>query len=131
MPQLTKVAVLIEKEGKFLLVQENAAHVRGLWNWPQGTVEESEDLEVAARREVKEETGLDIHIVKKLTVLPNVFPDTKELHVFLGTITGGVVYFPTEEIQAVSYFNLKEIEKVKESLVGEWVYQVIKASGQE
>lgn len=131
MTQLTKVAVLIEKEGKFLLVQENDVRVRGLWNWPQGTVEESEDLEAAAIREAKEETGLDIHIVKKFAVLTATFPDTKELHVFLGTITGGVMYFPTEEIQDVRYFSLNDVEKMRERLVGDWVYQVIRASGQE
>jgi ADP-ribose pyrophosphatase YjhB (NUDIX family) len=52
-------------------------------------VELGEELESAAKREVKEETGFDVHLIKKLTVLENPFPGTKETHVYLGEIIGG------------------------------------------
>lgn len=93
-----RVAVLIEKDGKFLLGQEATKIIYGLWNWQQGKVEEGEDIGVAALREVKEETGLDVELIRKLTVLDNPFLGTKETHVFLGKIIGGELNYSTEEI---------------------------------
>jgi 8-oxo-dGTP diphosphatase len=89
MSQFIKSAILIKKEDRFLLVQENGARVRGLWNWPQGKVEEGETTEQAAVREVKEETGLNIKVIKSLTILKDTFSDIRELHVFLGAVLDG------------------------------------------
>lgn len=52
-------ANLIEKDGEFLLVQEGKEAVRGQWNLPAGGVEKDEDIKEAAKREAKEETGLE------------------------------------------------------------------------
>jgi ADP-ribose pyrophosphatase YjhB (NUDIX family) len=41
-----------------LLVQEGKPDVRGMWSLPGGSVEAGEDPLAAARREVREETGL-------------------------------------------------------------------------
>ena len=125
MSQLIKVAVLIKEEDRFLLVQEKGKHVHGLWNWPQGTLEKGEDLEGAAIRETKEETGIDIQIERKIGILKHTFADTKELHVYKGLLTGGAINFPKDEILDVRYFTLKQIEAMTDQLVGIWVYKVI------
>ena len=125
MSQLKKVAVLIKEKDTFLLVQEKGKRVYGLWNWPQGTPEEGENLECAAIREVKEETGLDIQIEKKIEILKHTFFDTKELHVYKGLLTGGIINFPKNEILNVRYFTLKQIEAMLDKLVGGWIYEVI------
>ena len=39
------------------------------WEYPKGKVKEGEELEVALRREIKEETGLDIKIIRKINVI--------------------------------------------------------------
>lgn len=120
-----KVAVLIQENDTFLLVQEKDSRAHGLWNWPQGTLEEGEGLEDAAIREVKEETGLAIRIEKKIATLHCTFADTKELHVYKGSIIGGTIRFPDDEILDVRYFTLKQIEDMKDQLVGRWVYTLI------
>jgi 8-oxo-dGTP pyrophosphatase MutT (NUDIX family) len=56
--------MVIEKDGKFLLVQEGHAGAYGLWNWQQGKVEEGETIEEAAVREAKEETGYEVSILE-------------------------------------------------------------------
>ena len=89
MQDVIRVAVLVQKENKFFLVQEETPKVYGLWNWQQGKVEEGEELEQAAVREVKEETGFDVHLKRKLSVIENPFLNTKAIHVFLGEIIGG------------------------------------------
>ena len=54
-------AGLLERDGKFLLVQENnQAHPdHGKWNQPAGWIDVGENPITAAAREVKEETGYD------------------------------------------------------------------------
>jgi mutator protein MutT len=55
------VAVLIERDGKILLGRR-AHNTRspGKWSFPAGFVERGEQVELAAIREVREETGLEI-----------------------------------------------------------------------
>ena len=48
---------VIQKDGKYLLVQEKQQKVYGLWNLPAGHVDEGETFEEAAIRESQEETS--------------------------------------------------------------------------
>jgi len=59
---ILKSFVLIEKEGRFLLIREAAKKWNGKWFLPGGKVEFGETPDQAAHREVKEEAGCDINI---------------------------------------------------------------------
>lgn len=52
------VSVAIVRDGKVLLVRRGRAPSKGLYAFPGGRVEAGESLEEAARRELREETGL-------------------------------------------------------------------------
>lgn len=54
------IAVFVFKDGKFLMAQRHGAHGPGTWSVPGGHLEFGESFEETARREVKEETGLEI-----------------------------------------------------------------------
>lgn len=125
MQNLIRAAVVIQKEGRILLVQEGTPKVHGLWNWQQGLVDNGETVEQAAVREAKEETGLDVTIVKKLTVVKNPFWGTKEIHVFLGEIVGGQLEIAEGEILQAKWFAKGEIEAIKDQMPGEWVSETI------
>lgn len=57
------VAAIIQKGDEFLLVkQAKGAYHEGLWGFPGGRVETGEVLESAVKREVKEETDLDVSV---------------------------------------------------------------------
>lgn len=63
-PHVT-VAVVVERDGRFLCVEEEAELGRVVYNQPAGHVEKGETLEAAAVREALEETAWDV----KLTAL--------------------------------------------------------------
>jgi ADP-ribose pyrophosphatase YjhB (NUDIX family) len=56
------VSVLVEHEGKVLLVQRGRPPSAGYWAFPGGRVEFGEKLAEAAAREVQEETALQVEI---------------------------------------------------------------------
>jgi 8-oxo-dGTP diphosphatase len=66
-PALTVDAVIII-EGKFVLIQRKNEPFKGMWALPGGFVDRGERVEDAARREVKEETGLDVELIALLGV---------------------------------------------------------------
>ncbi len=69
------VAVIIQKGDFVLLGKRKNAHGQGSWSFPGGRLEFGETLEVCARREVLEETGLHIDIVRQGPTTNNIFPD--------------------------------------------------------
>ncbi|MEN8698029.1 NUDIX hydrolase [Bacillus infantis] len=54
----------ILKDGRMLMIKESKNTAGPAWNFPSGHVEPGEDLIAAARRETKEETGLDVKIAE-------------------------------------------------------------------
>ncbi|PWA77951.1 nudix hydrolase 6-like protein [Artemisia annua] len=59
---------VVNDKGELLVVQEKSGAFKGtgVWKLPTGTVEEGEDIFVAAIREVKEEAGIDTEFVEVL-----------------------------------------------------------------
>jgi 8-oxo-dGTP pyrophosphatase MutT (NUDIX family) len=55
-------SLVIEQDGKLLLVQEADPDIYGLWNQPAGHVEPGETFEECALREAREETGYDVEM---------------------------------------------------------------------
>jgi ADP-ribose pyrophosphatase YjhB (NUDIX family) len=62
-------AVLIEQDGRVLLVRRVNEPFRGLWTLPAGFVNGGEDPAEAAARECLEETGLSVRIIRVLDVI--------------------------------------------------------------
>lgn len=56
-------ASVIQREGKVLMIRRAGDPGYGLWSMPGGYVDRGEVVEEAARREVREETGLEVEIV--------------------------------------------------------------------
>ncbi len=64
---LTVDIVIIHNNGVVLIKRKRDPY-RGFWAIPGGFVEYGESVEEAAVREAKEETGLDVHLIKTVGV---------------------------------------------------------------
>ena len=56
------VGAVVVRDGKALIVKRAHEPRKGEWSLPGGRVELGESLEDATRREIKEETGLDVEV---------------------------------------------------------------------
>jgi ADP-ribose pyrophosphatase YjhB (NUDIX family) len=107
--------VVLEHNGKYLLVQEKQPKAYGKWSLPGGRVDAGETLEQAAVREAKEETGFDVQLGEELLVLHTVV-EKPVLHTYAATIVGGDLAFPPDEILDAGWFSYDEIIKMKDLL---------------
>jgi len=87
---------------------------RLLWSLPKGHIEEGETPEVAAIREVAEETGITSEITQSLGVIDFWFMAGgkrihKTVHHFLFREVGGTLQAQVSEVDEVGWFPLAEI----------------------
>jgi 8-oxo-dGTP diphosphatase len=62
----TATAVIPYPENKILLIKRDTLPFKGYWALPGGRMDPGEVVEQTCVREVKEETGLDVTLVRKL-----------------------------------------------------------------
>lgn len=60
--------------GRLLVINKNGGPYKNRFDLPGGSLEEGESLSVAMRREFKEETGIEIEIIKNLGVIDFFLP---------------------------------------------------------
>ena len=87
---------------------------RLLWSLPKGHIEAGETPEMAAIREVQEETGIQSEISRALGVIDFWFMACgkrihKTVHHYLFKETGGNLQAQIEEVDEVGWFPLEEI----------------------
>jgi 8-oxo-dGTP diphosphatase len=82
--------VIVEQEGRILLVRHVKLGVYDFWVAPGGGAEGTEDLFATARREAIEETGYQIEPVQLAYVEEVLSPSTRHCKVwFTGRLVGG------------------------------------------
>jgi len=101
------VAIIVEKDGKVLMLKRIGSHGENTWGFPGGKLEMFESIENCAIRELKEETNLDIVKLSFDRITNDLFIDNN-LH-FVTIFMKGVVE---------SYENIKIMEKNKCNGIG-------------
>ncbi|MNC02137.1 putative 8-oxo-dGTP diphosphatase YtkD [compost metagenome] len=95
-------AVVLNENSDILLLN---GPKRG-WEIPGGRVEEGESITSAVIRETKEETGIDIEIIRFCGVFQNV-KESVISHLFLARPIGGEFRTSSESYE-IGYFNMDE-----------------------
>jgi ADP-ribose pyrophosphatase len=108
---------IIEKDGKYLLVQETQEHCRGQWNIPAGGVDDGENVIDAAKREVFEETGCKVEITGILEIVNRNLEDRDVIiFIFDTKLIEENIQIDGEEISDVKWFSYEEILNMKDDL---------------
>lgn len=68
---------MIFEDGRILLVERGKEPLKGYWSLPGGIVETGEKLEEGIRREVAEETGLDVEPYFMFEIFERIIPDAE------------------------------------------------------
>ncbi|MGM0885079.1 MAG: NUDIX hydrolase [Bacillota bacterium] len=105
------VSVSIFKAEKVLIIKENKASVRNKWNFPGGRIEPGEDIQDAARREVKEETGYDVKLTGTTGIYNFISDINKQviLFHFTGEIIGGTLQLEENEISDSKWIMVSDL----------------------
>ena len=112
------VGGIIEKEGKYLLVQEAKKKCYEKWNFPAGHLDFNESLEQGAIREIKEETGCDVKLDGVCYVANRILEDDLlVMIVFNAKLINENIEFDKEEILDVKWFYNDEIVNKMESML--------------
>jgi mutator protein MutT len=69
------VGSVVIRDGCALLVRRGQPPLEGQWSIPGGKVEPGESLADCVRRELREETGLDVQVGELIEVVESVFRD--------------------------------------------------------
>jgi len=102
MKEIGALATIFDDQGRVLLVHQTYAGSK--WAWPGGGVEENESPWDAAVREVKEETGLAVQIVRLVSVY-NFSARNGLGFQFLCRIVGGALQVDGGEISEARFFD--------------------------
>jgi 8-oxo-dGTP diphosphatase len=113
-------AVLVERDGQVLLIRRAIDPGKGLWCFPGGYVDFAEDPVVAATRECREETGLDVADLRLLDVAFN----GRVIVITYATTTFAGDPAPGDDADRVSWFAADNLPPLAfgtmEQAIGRW-----------
>lgn len=102
---------IIFDDKNVLLVQENT----GGWGFPKGHVEHDESEKDTAKREVKEETNLEVEIDTSKRYTMHYTTDKgkyKEVVLFIAKKVGGELIKQDEEINQIRWVDMYDVTKI-------------------
>ena len=113
-PMVGVGAILLRRD-RILMAQRGKEPLKGWWSLPGGALEVGESLHDAVRREVREETGLEIEPVGVLEIFERIIRDAKgkpEYHYvlidYVCRVTGGTL-FPGDDVCAVEWVRRADL----------------------
>ena len=112
------VDAIILKRDRILMAQRGKEPLKGWWSLPGGALETGERLADGVRREVREETGLEVRPLGILEVFERIMRDARgapEYHYvlidYVCRITGGALE-PGDDVCAVEWVKRGDLPKL-------------------
>ncbi len=102
-------AAIMVKDGRFLICQRPEGKTCGLlWEFPGGKIEPGETGEQCIAREIQEELGVTIRVVRKFHQVDYAYPDRAiRLHFYIAEIISGQL--TRKEHNALAWITKEEI----------------------
>ena len=92
MKDIEVVAAILHRDGAYFATQRGYGEFEGMWEFPGGKIEPGESRDVALKREIQEELGIDIIIEKLLCTTEYDYPLFHlKLHCYLCNIVSGEI----------------------------------------
>ena len=90
MKKIEVVAAILHRDGAYFATQRGYGEFEGMWEFPGGKIEPGENCEVALKREIMEELGVDIAIENLLCTTEYDYPSFHlTMHCYLCSIASG------------------------------------------
>ena len=107
------VGAVVVKDGALLMVKRGADPGKGLWSIPGGRLEHGEYIVDAIKREVREETGLDVEVGDLLGILE--LPGEPHFVILdhLAAAIGDAAPVAADDAAEVRWVPLAEIESLE------------------
>ncbi|MDP1875942.1 MAG: NUDIX domain-containing protein [Actinomycetota bacterium] len=110
-------AVVLDGDGRLLLVRRANPPAQGLWSIPGGRVEEGESAEAAVVRELREETGLAGSVVREVGTVERDAPGggVYVIRDFLLAVTGSPAPLAGDDASDAAWFTGNEVRALDTS----------------
>jgi 8-oxo-dGTP diphosphatase len=121
-------------ESQILLIKRKNEPFKGCWALPGGFVDEKEDLEQAAFRELFEETQLKASDLKQIGAFGNPNRDPRGHMVsvaYFGTVHNSIVAIASDDAQEIGWYCLKKLPELAfdhAEIISEGITRYLKVS---
>lgn len=105
------VAVIIDDQNRVLLFH-HTYRTRWAWSLPGGWLRRGEEPDAGVAREIKEETNLDIQVLRPLAATAMSVAPNFEV-IYLARLTGGT-FSPSAEVDRIDWFAVDQVPELKE-----------------
>lgn len=107
-PRTDPAVIMLVEQGDRILLHRQSVWPKGMWSCLAGFVEPGETLEDAVKREVREESGIEVDRIAYVESQPWPFPSSLMM-AFTAQACGGVLAPDTQEIEDARWFRVEDL----------------------
>ena len=112
MKKIEVVAAILYRDGAYFATQRGYGEFEGMWEFPGGKIEPGESPDVALKREIQEELGIDITIEELLCTTEYDYPSFHlTMHCYLCGIESGEIEL--REHKSACWLTAETLDNVK------------------
>lgn len=117
-PKTFGVKCVVEHNGKFLMIRNS--YGRKHWTFPGGKLKRGEEPEVGARRETREEVGLNLGLLKSLGAYHSTRQHKRDtVYCFQAEVDSPDFQIDHDEVEEAAWFALTEIPEFQSKAVAQ------------